>query len=605
MSTLKVVTFYSYKGGTGRTMALANVAWLAARWGRKVLCIDWDLEAPGLDTWLGVHEQRATTPGLVELILAERDGSRPDWRDFRVPVERVWPGSIDLIHAGRSDGTYLERMQAIEWKRLYAEQGLGDTIERWRAEWLDSYDLVLIDSRTGVTDTGSICAAQLPDVLVVLFNPNDQNLRGGVETIEAARRARDRMEWDRAPMHVVPVVTRLENRVEYERAESWKRKIVDAVGGYTETWRHISLSAESVLEHLRIPYVPYWSFGEDLAAEKSWSDPEDVGYHCASLAMLLIDGLVGTLELVNNRAALEARVDPRGSGSDFPEEIYILHESRQRDLAAELLARLRHRGVRASASFEDWDEPAEIPWAERAMHVVALHPPEPGRRFRADQEVAKQLQSLGRRECLVLDVGPATVAGDLEKEIWQELVSEARELLALAPGIRERDAEIAEAMNQLLPPLTDLAVLLTRLGAEAGRLNVTREEVGSDPAMFVEWTRSLESMLARQADELRALEVRLRRTIDPFNRLVDETSADVELRSWLVGVFRALGPDFVSGVQATVESLHSLDGAASKISSLTSRVRHAKKRMRASFVAIHDLISAMLLRFRDLLEDRS
>ena len=37
----KVVTFYSYKGGTGRTMALANVAWILASSGKRVLAVDW------------------------------------------------------------------------------------------------------------------------------------------------------------------------------------------------------------------------------------------------------------------------------------------------------------------------------------------------------------------------------------------------------------------------------------------------------------------------------------------------------------------------------------------------------------------------------------
>ena len=45
----RIITFYSYKGGTGRTMALANVACLLAEThGRPVLVVDWDLEAPGL-----------------------------------------------------------------------------------------------------------------------------------------------------------------------------------------------------------------------------------------------------------------------------------------------------------------------------------------------------------------------------------------------------------------------------------------------------------------------------------------------------------------------------------------------------------------------------
>ena len=47
----EILTFYSYKGGVGRSMALANIACLLANRqsnNEKVLMIDWDLEAPGL-----------------------------------------------------------------------------------------------------------------------------------------------------------------------------------------------------------------------------------------------------------------------------------------------------------------------------------------------------------------------------------------------------------------------------------------------------------------------------------------------------------------------------------------------------------------------------
>lgn len=43
-----IITFYSYKGGTGRSMSLANTAWILASNGCRVLVVDWDLEAPGL-----------------------------------------------------------------------------------------------------------------------------------------------------------------------------------------------------------------------------------------------------------------------------------------------------------------------------------------------------------------------------------------------------------------------------------------------------------------------------------------------------------------------------------------------------------------------------
>ena len=63
-----VYTFYSYKGGVGRSMALANVAALLARAGHRVLAIDWDLEAPGLERYFTEPLElpanlRATKPG--------------------------------------------------------------------------------------------------------------------------------------------------------------------------------------------------------------------------------------------------------------------------------------------------------------------------------------------------------------------------------------------------------------------------------------------------------------------------------------------------------------------------------------------------------------
>ncbi|WP_094222538.1 hypothetical protein [Streptomyces diastatochromogenes] len=42
----------SYKGGTGRMMALVNASWILASNGKRVLLVDWDLEAPGLHRYL-------------------------------------------------------------------------------------------------------------------------------------------------------------------------------------------------------------------------------------------------------------------------------------------------------------------------------------------------------------------------------------------------------------------------------------------------------------------------------------------------------------------------------------------------------------------------
>src|SRR5271166_3529084 len=67
----RVITFYSYKGGTGRSMALTNVAWMLALNGERVLAIDWDLEAPGLHRYFRpfLKDKELTgTEGLLDFV---------------------------------------------------------------------------------------------------------------------------------------------------------------------------------------------------------------------------------------------------------------------------------------------------------------------------------------------------------------------------------------------------------------------------------------------------------------------------------------------------------------------------------------------------------
>src|SRR6516225_3510802 len=66
----RIVTFYSFKGGTGRTMALANVAWILAANGKRVLIADWDLESPGLHRFFQpfMDDDVSSKPGIVDFI---------------------------------------------------------------------------------------------------------------------------------------------------------------------------------------------------------------------------------------------------------------------------------------------------------------------------------------------------------------------------------------------------------------------------------------------------------------------------------------------------------------------------------------------------------
>lgn len=201
-----ITTFYSFKGGVGRTFSLVNVATALARSGRKVLIVDFDLEAPGLQTF---DELKPNSPskGVVEFVSDYiATGSTPDVRDYVYETKGVAAneGRLWVMPAGSGDCNYRRQLSNIHWQTLYAEQDGYLMIEDLKAQWEDSFapDYVFIDSRTGHTDVEGICTRQLPDAVVLLFFPNEQNLAGLTEVVEDIRS--DRSRSDRLPkLHFV------------------------------------------------------------------------------------------------------------------------------------------------------------------------------------------------------------------------------------------------------------------------------------------------------------------------------------------------------------------------------------------------------------------
>jgi cellulose biosynthesis protein BcsQ len=194
------VTFYSYKGGVGRTMALANVAAKLAQEGRRVLLIDFDLEAPGLDAFEGLGCAKGHS-GVVEYVAEYlATGKAPPIRPFVrecVPSSTHLRGKLWLMPSGKKDQQYNRDRARINWTELYDKFDGEQFIENWKADIEKTYtpDYVLIDSRTGLTDVGGICTLHLPQLVVLLYALNDQNIHG----IAGVARAVSKVENTRPP----------------------------------------------------------------------------------------------------------------------------------------------------------------------------------------------------------------------------------------------------------------------------------------------------------------------------------------------------------------------------------------------------------------------
>jgi len=275
MANGKIVTFYSFKGGTGRTMALANVAWILASNGLKVLVADWDLDSPGLHRYFHPFldpSAVAATPGISELITeyawdATEKADRPsEWisdyaqiRPHSISVNWSFPdgGALDFVSAGRQNVDYSSGPTAIDWDNFYDRLDGGHFIDALRADMKAGYDFTLVDSRTGLSDIADICTVHLPDILVNCFTLNDQSIDGAAAI---ARNLAQRYHY--RDIQVLPVPMRI------DEAEKDKADVGLAAAKERFNGLRAGLSAYDENDYwaaVPIPYKPFYAFEETLA----------------------------------------------------------------------------------------------------------------------------------------------------------------------------------------------------------------------------------------------------------------------------------------------------------------------------------------------------
>lgn len=200
---MHICTFYSFKGGVGRTLALVNVAAQLASEGRRVLLVDFDLEAPGLGSFELLRSD-TDAPGIVDYVLhfLNKD-SAPFIGDYVAQTREN--KNIFVMKSGELKRDYAAKMADIDWIKLYEHQDGYLLFEDMKAQWQKEIepDYVLIDSRTGYTDTVGICTRQLPDAVAILFYPNEQNLSGLKQIVANIRGEANTLRQKKIKLHFV------------------------------------------------------------------------------------------------------------------------------------------------------------------------------------------------------------------------------------------------------------------------------------------------------------------------------------------------------------------------------------------------------------------
>ncbi|MYQ55194.1 MULTISPECIES: FxSxx-COOH system tetratricopeptide repeat protein [unclassified Streptomyces] len=387
----RIVTFYSYKGGTGRTMALANTAWILAANGKRVLAVDWDLEAPGLHRFFHPFLDPSTlgaTTGVIDLITeyawaatnpAQRAG---DWhRDYaRVQPHAVsldpealgWEfprgGTLDFVSAGRQNREYSATVSTFDWDNFYDRLGGGHFFDALRDDMKTHYDYVLIDSRTGLSDIADICTVHLPDVLVDCFTLSDQSIDGAASV---ARQIAER--YTGRPISIFPVPMRIDEG-EKEKADAGR-----ALARLKFDRLPRDLSGDELTAYwgaVEIPYRPYYAYEETLA---TFGDEAGLSNSLLSaferLTAVITDQEVTAMAQMSEEVRLRVRDAFTRRRPALPADLYLSYVAENRmwaDWIESVLTRAGFRVVPRDASADPGPEPPARPTPETAARTVVL-----------------------------------------------------------------------------------------------------------------------------------------------------------------------------------------------------------------------------------------
>jgi Tfp pilus assembly protein PilF/MinD-like ATPase involved in chromosome partitioning or flagellar assembly len=320
------ITFYSFKGGVGRSMALINTAGILAERGFRVLVMDLDLEAPGL-SYLNPSapdesSQQDTLkpdlqPGFVDL-LSDAKARGKDGDLFALPVEELKKiytkpynlpegirdpknSSLHIMPAGKFDADYAARFNDLNLRELY-EDGLGEPLIRaFKKKFAGAgvFDYVLVDSRTGFSDEAGICTRDLADHLMILSGLNRQNVVGTCAFLKALRQASNggKTTFD----IILSPVPNGEDKLVDDREKAATEAFADAWGEVKEI-------------RLHIPYHPQLALTEAPHIFRRRKGYLFEAYCNIELRMLTsighdADTLLGQIEVVLNREDYSTALD--------------------------------------------------------------------------------------------------------------------------------------------------------------------------------------------------------------------------------------------------------------------------------------------------------
>lgn len=173
----QIVSVHSFRGGTGKSNATANLATMIACGGKRVGIIDTDIQSPGIHVLFGLGGKITRT--LNDYLWGDCTIEDSAY-NVNFPEVTKAKGDIFLIPSSHKGGDIARILREGYNVRLLSDgfRDLSRTLE---------LDYLFIDTHPGINEE-TLLSIIISDVLVIILRPDHQDFQGTAVTVEVARR---------------------------------------------------------------------------------------------------------------------------------------------------------------------------------------------------------------------------------------------------------------------------------------------------------------------------------------------------------------------------------------------------------------------------------
>ncbi|KYC40653.1 CDP-3,6-dideoxy-D-glycero-L-glycero-4-hexulose-4-reductase [Scytonema hofmannii PCC 7110] len=179
----QIIAVHSFRGGTGKSNLIANVAATMVRQGQRVGIVDTDIQSPGVHVLFGLNEEN------MNYSLNDYLWGRCDIKDTAHDVSHILmtQGEISTLKGN----LYLipSSIKASEIARVLRE---GYDVVRLNDGFQElirclNLDYLLIDTHPGLNEE-TLLSIGISHVLIVILRPDHQDFQGTAVTVDVARK---------------------------------------------------------------------------------------------------------------------------------------------------------------------------------------------------------------------------------------------------------------------------------------------------------------------------------------------------------------------------------------------------------------------------------